>query len=63
MDKPLKSNLLQDEKARVHLAFGDPYSEMTGADWESKTHVDGLVDKSNMWIDKRKIMENGKYII
>jgi aminopeptidase len=63
MAKPLIGNLLQDEKARVHHAFGDPLSELTGADWQSRTHVDGLVKKCDVWVDGRKIMEEDKYLM
>jgi len=63
MTKPLIGNLLQDEKARVHHAFGDPYAEETGANWKSKTHVDGLIKKCSVWVDGKKIMEAGKYLI
>lgn len=63
MMKPLIGNLLQDEKARVHHAFGHPYPEETGADWRSKTHIDGLMKKCSVWVDGRKIMEADKYMI
>jgi leucyl aminopeptidase (aminopeptidase T) len=61
--KPLIGNMLQDEKVRVHHAFGDPVSELTGANWQSKTHVDGLVKKCDVWVDGKKIMEADKYLI
>jgi leucyl aminopeptidase (aminopeptidase T) len=61
--KPLIGNLLQDEKARLHHAFGSPYPELTGANWESKTHLDALLKKCSVWIDGRKIMESDKYSI
>src|SRR5205814_7086108 len=33
-------NILQDEKIPgVHIAFGHPYAEHTGANWSSKTHI------------------------
>jgi len=63
MMRPLIGNLLQDEKARIHHAFGDPYPDETGADWKSKTHVDGLMKKCSVWVDGRKIMEVDKYLI
>ena len=63
MAKPLIGNLLQDEKARVHHAFGNPYPDETGADWKSKTHIDGLMKKCSIWVDGRKIMEQDRYLI
>jgi len=60
----LVGNLLQDEKfPSVHCAFGDPYPNETGADWHSLTHVDGIMLKCNVWIDGRKIMEEGTHLI
>jgi aminopeptidase len=61
--RPLIGNLLQDEKARVHHAFGNPYPELTGANWQSKTHVDGLIKKCDVWVDGKKIMEADRYLI
>jgi aminopeptidase len=62
--KKLIGNLLQDEKfPTVHCAFGDPYSDETGADWESKTHVDGIMIDATVICDGKKIMEKGKYTI
>ena len=63
LTKPLISNLLQDEKARIHMAFGDPYSELTGASWQSKTHIDGLIEKCDVWVDGKKIMAADKYLV
>jgi len=60
----LTGNFLQDEKfPSVHCAFGDPLHNETGADWESKTHVDALILNCSIWIDDRKIMEEGKHLI
>jgi len=61
--EPLTGKLLQDEKARVHIAFGNPYPELTGADWGSETHIDGLMNKCDVWIGGRKIMEANKYLV
>ncbi len=63
LTKPLIGKLLQDEKARLHIAFGNPYSELTGADWRSKTHIDALFKKCDIWIDGKKIMEADKYLV
>lgn len=63
MTLPTIGNLLQDEKARVHIAFGDPYRDETGAPWESKTHVDMLLEACNMKVDGKAVMQDGKYII
>jgi len=63
MAKSLIGNLLQDEKARVHHAFGDPYPDETGANWTSKTHLDGLMKKCSVWVDGKKIMEADEYLI
>lgn len=61
--RSLTGNLLQDEKIpSVHCAFGDPYSEETGADWQSRTHVDGIMLKCSVWIDDRKIMDEGRHL-
>jgi leucyl aminopeptidase (aminopeptidase T) len=54
--------LLQDEKfPGVHLAFGDPYGSQTHADWASKTHVDVLTRKCDVWIDDDQVIEQGRY--
>jgi aminopeptidase len=54
--------LLQDEKfPGVHIAFGDPYGSQTHANWKSKTHVDVLTRKCDVWIDQDKIIAKGRY--
>jgi leucyl aminopeptidase (aminopeptidase T) len=60
---PTIGNLLQDEKARPHIAFGDPYQHETGAPWISKTHVDLLLERCDTFVDGRRIMEHGSYVI
>jgi leucyl aminopeptidase (aminopeptidase T) len=60
----LTGNLLQDEKfPSVHCAFGNPYPEETGADWQAKTHLDGIMLKCSIWIDGKQIMDQGKHLI
>jgi Leucyl aminopeptidase (aminopeptidase T) len=59
----LIGNFLQDEKfPGVHLALGDPLSASTGANWESKAHVDILFPDATVWMDGEMIMGNGKYL-
>jgi aminopeptidase len=54
--------LLQDEKfPGVHLAFGDPYGSQTQADWKSRTHVDVLTRKCDVWIDQDQVISKGRY--
>src|SRR6202140_1373580 len=54
--------LLQDEKfPGVHIAFGDPYGSQTHADWKSKTHVDVLTRRCDVWIDADQVIEKGHY--
>lgn len=60
----LTGNLLQDEKfPTVHCAFGDPYTPETGADWQAKTHVDGIMLKCSIWIDGEQIMDEGRHLV
>lgn len=59
----LVGNLLQDEKLpSVHIAFGDPYPDETGADWQSGTHVDAIMKNATLWIDDTKTMKNGRFL-
>jgi aminopeptidase len=60
----LVGNLLQDEKFPcVHVAFGDPYPDDTGANWESRTHVDAIMKNATLWVDDRKLMEKGRFLL
>jgi aminopeptidase len=63
MSMPTVGNLLQDEKARVHIAFGDPYRDETGAPWDAPTHVDMLLEQCDVVVDDLPIMKNGAYIL
>jgi leucyl aminopeptidase (aminopeptidase T) len=56
--------LLQDEKVPgVHLAFGDPYGSQTHADWSSRTHVDILTRRCDVWIDDEQVISKGAYLL
>jgi leucyl aminopeptidase (aminopeptidase T) len=57
-------NILQDEKfPGVHIAFGNPYGEHTGAQWTSTTHIDVVGLRFNIWVDDEQIMQDGRFLI
>ncbi|MGB9028996.1 MAG: aminopeptidase [Acidobacteriaceae bacterium] len=57
-------NILQDEKfPGVHIAFGNPYGEHTGAPWRSSTHIDVVGLRFNIWIEDEPIMREGKFLL
>jgi aminopeptidase len=57
-------NILQDEKfPGIHIAFGNPYGEHTGAPWRSSTHIDVVGLRFNIWIEDEPIMREGKFLI
>ena len=56
-------HILQDEKLPgLHIAFGNPYGEHTGAQWYSSTHIDVVGTRFNIWIDDRQIMSQGQFL-
>jgi aminopeptidase len=60
--KRLVGNLLQDEKMPgVHLAFGRPYPEETGAAWSSPVHVDLVPSICTITVDDEVIMNDGHF--
>jgi len=57
-------NILQDEKfPGVHIAFGNPYGEHTGAQWTSTTHIDVVGQRFNIWVEEEQIMRDGHFLI
>ena len=55
-------NLLQDEKfPSIHIAFGSPAPGKTGADWDSKSHVDGMIKDPTIYVDGEVLMDKGKF--
>jgi aminopeptidase len=57
-------NILQDEKLpTLHLAFGHPYSEHTGAKWKSTTHIDVVGRQFDIWFDEEPVMADGRFLI
>ena len=62
--KKLVGNLLQDEKMPgLHVAFGNPYPQFTGADWDATIHVDVIPSRCTIEVDGRLIMREGEFII
>jgi len=47
----------------VHIAFGDPYQDDTGAPWRCPTHLDMLLVDCDLAVDGETIMKNGKYLV
>ena len=65
-------NILQDEKfPGIHIAFGNPYGEHTGAPWRSGTHIDVVGLGFNIWLEyddesdpaTEQIMQDGRFLI
>ena len=57
-------NILQDEKIPgVHIAFGHPYAEHTGANWFSKTNIDCVGRDFDIWFDGEQVMKRGKFLV
>jgi leucyl aminopeptidase (aminopeptidase T) len=61
-------NILQDEKfPGIHIAFGDPYGQHTGAKWTSSTHIDVVGLNFNIWLEsptgEEQIMGEGRFLI
>ncbi len=56
-------NILQDEKLpTIHVAFGDPYHEKTGATWSCHHHIDLLMLKCSIIVDGIDMMTEGEYL-
>jgi len=62
--KDVIGHILQDEKfPGIHIAFGNPYGEHTGAKWYSSTHIDVVGRRFDIWVDDQQIMREGKFLI
>jgi len=62
--KDVIGEILQDEKyPGVHIAFGNPYGEHTGAKWYSSTHIDVVGRNFDIWVDQDQIMRGGRFLI
>jgi len=47
----------------LHVAFGNPYPEFTGADWSAKIHVDVIPSECTIEVDGLIIMRDGQFTI
>jgi leucyl aminopeptidase (aminopeptidase T) len=62
--KDVIGQILQDEKyPGVHIAFGNPYGQHTGAEWYSATHIDVVGRHFDIWVDGEQIMRGGQFLI
>ncbi|GAC1435265.1 MAG: hypothetical protein NVSMB65_09230 [Chloroflexota bacterium] len=60
----LTGNLLQDEKLPgIHVAFGNPYPDYTGATWRSPVHVDVIPLRCTIAVDGHTIMRDGVFVL
>jgi leucyl aminopeptidase (aminopeptidase T) len=56
--------ILQDEKIPgLHVAFGHPYSEHTGATWRASTHIDIVGRHFDVALDGVPIMRDSRYLV
>ena len=56
--------ILQDEKLPgLHIAFGHPYAEHTGASWSSITHVDVVGRHFDIAFDGVPIMRDSRFLV
>jgi len=53
--------LVDENVPGCHLALGNPLPELTGATWESKTHVSVIGRRASVYLDEAPIMEDGVY--
>ena len=61
--KTIIGNLLFDENVPgCHIAFGHPFGDYTGADWQSEVHVDVVVDRPTITIDGCPLIIDGAYV-
>ena len=59
----LVGNLLQDEKyPGIHVAFGNPYPDETGATWRASVHVDTIPTGCDIDVDGQPLMRAGRFL-
>ena len=59
----ITGNILEDEKVigTCHIALGN--NAGFGGKINVQLHLDGIIKKPTIWVDNKKIMENGKFLI
>ena len=55
--------VLEDEKVygTVHIALGDNHT--FGGKTKAEIHIDGVMLKPSLWIDGKKVIEKGKFVV
>lgn len=62
--KDVIGQILQDEKIPgLHIAFGHPYSEHTGARWRSSSHIDVVGRHFTVELDGEPVMEDSRFLV
>ncbi len=62
--KDVIGQILQDEKIPgLHIAFGHPYSEHTGADWRSSSHIDVVGRHFTVELDGEPVMRDSRFLV
>jgi hypothetical protein len=47
----------------VHVAFGNPYPDLTGANWSSEVHVDVVPLDVSIVVDGQALMHEGRFLV
>jgi leucyl aminopeptidase (aminopeptidase T) len=62
--KNIIGNMLQDEKfPGIHVALGSPLPSITGANWDSRVHNDGIIRNPDVMVDGQLIMAKGNFLL
>lgn len=62
--KDVIGQILQDEKIPgLHIAFGHPYSEHTGANWRSSSHIDVVGRHFTVELDGEPVMRDSRFLV
>lgn len=62
--KDVIGQILQDEKIPgLHIAFGHPYSEHTGAKWRSSSHIDVVGRHFTVELDGVPVMKDSRFLV